>query len=119
MSDKPGIKSRGISENTNTEKNVFVLGWVAFFGGLSQDMIIPVLPTFYASVLGLAKETIGLIEGTVTTVVSIFKILSGIISDKLGKRKSIVFIGYLLCAVGRILLRKVWGLYNCFWIPGQ
>jgi MFS family permease len=36
--------------------------------------------------------------------VSIFKILSGIISDRLGKRKSIVFIGYLLSAIGRLLL---------------
>ncbi|MGB9682148.1 MAG: MFS transporter [bacterium] len=90
--------------NKEGTKNIIVLGWVAFFGGLSQDMISPILPTFYAQVLGLSKETIGLIEGSMTTVVSIFKILSGIISDKLGKRKSIVFIGYLLSAIGRLLL---------------
>lgn len=84
--------------------NILTLGWVAFFGGLSQDMISPILPTFYAQVLGLKKETIGLIEGSITTVVSVFRILSGIISDKFGKRKSIVFIGYLFSAIGRILL---------------
>lgn len=89
---------------TEGTKNIVVLGWVAFFGGLSQDMISPILPTFYTQVLGLSKGTIGLIEGSMTTVVSIFKILSGIISDRLGKRKSIVFIGYLLSAIGRLLL---------------
>jgi len=67
-------------------------------------MILPILPTFYASILGLSKETIGVIEGSVTSIASVFKILSGILSDKLGQRKSIVFIGYLLSAVGRLFL---------------
>ncbi len=91
-------------DDGNSQRNITVLGWVAFFGGLSQDMIIPILPTFYVNILGLSKETIGLIEGGITTIVSVFKILSGILSDKLGKRKSIVFIGYLLSAIGRLLL---------------
>ena len=81
--------------------NVKTLGWVAFFGGFSQDMIQPVLPIFYTSVLGLNKRTIGLIEGSLTTIVSVFKILSGVLSDKLRRRKPLVFIGYLLSAVSR------------------
>jgi MFS family permease len=88
----------------NENNNIKVLGWVAFFGGLSQDMIVPILPTFYTQILGLSKEMVGLIEGSVTTVVSLMRIISGIISDKIGKRKSIVFIGYLFSAVGRVLL---------------
>ncbi|WP_207652696.1 MFS transporter [Desulfosporosinus sp. FKA] len=104
-------KNNGANE---ANKNILVLGWVAFFGGLSQDMIIPILPTFYAQVLGLSKETIGLIEGSVTTIVSIFRILSGAISDKLGKRKSIVFIGYFLSAIGRLLLSISYGSWGTF-----
>ncbi|AEF16652.1 major facilitator superfamily MFS_1 [Thermoanaerobacterium xylanolyticum LX-11] len=91
-------------QNKSTVNNIKTLGWVAFFGGLSQDMIQPILPTFYTQILGLSKETVGLIEGSVTTIVSIMRIVSGIISDKLGKRKSIVFIGYLFSAIGRIFL---------------
>ncbi|WP_277668892.1 MFS transporter [Caproiciproducens galactitolivorans] len=83
--------------------NVRTLGWVAFFGGFGQDMIQPILPVFYSSVLGMSKEMIGLVEGSLTTIVSIFKILSGFLSDKLKKRKAIVFIGYLLSAVSRFL----------------
>lgn len=96
------MENKEIKNNENN--NIKVLGWVAFFGGLSQDMIVPILPTFYTQILGLSKEMVGLIEGSVTTVVSLMRIISGIISDKIGKRKSIVFIGYLFSAVGRVLL---------------
>lgn len=94
--------------------NVYTLGWVAFFGGFGQDMIQPILPIFYSTVLGLSKETIGLIEGSLTTIVSVFKILSGIISDKLGKRKTIVFIGYLLSAISRFLFGTVFFAWQAF-----
>lgn len=96
------MENKEIKNNENN--NIKILGWVAFFGGLSQDMIVPILPTFYTQILGLSKEMVGLIEGSVTTVVSLMRIISGIISDKIGKRKSIVFIGYLFSAVGRVLL---------------
>lgn len=75
-------------------RNVVALGWVAFFGGLAQDMIQPLLPIFYASVLGLPKEFIGLIEGALISVVSLMKIAAGYLSDALGRRKPLVFVGY-------------------------
>ena len=85
-------------------RNVIALGWVAFFGGLAQDMIQPILPTFYTAVLGLNKEFIGLIEGSLTTVVSLMKIGAGYLSDALGLRKALVFIGYTLSALARFSL---------------
>lgn len=85
-------------------RNVVALGWVAFFGGLAQDMIQPILPIFYISVLGLNKEFIGLIEGALTTVVSLMKIGAGYLSDALGVRKAIVFFGYTFSAAARFLL---------------
>lgn len=98
----------------NENKNVKTLGWVAFFGGLSQDMIVPILPIFYTQVLNLKKETIGLIEGSITTIVSLMRIISGIISDKLGKYKAIVFIGYLFSAIGRLFLSFTNGVLLTF-----
>lgn len=91
-------------EDNGVGRNVIALGWVAFFGGLAQDMIQPILPVFYTSVLGLNKEFIGLIEGSLTTVVSLMKIGAGYLSDALGVRKEIVFIGYAFSAVARFLL---------------
>ncbi|MBC7235023.1 MAG: MFS transporter [Chloroflexi bacterium] len=84
--------------------NVIALGWVAFFGGLAQDMIQPILPTFLTGVLGLSKEFIGLIEGSLTTVVSLMKIGAGYLSDALGLRKAIVFVGYGFSALARFSL---------------
>ena len=85
-------------------RNVVALGWVAFFGGLAQDMIQPILPTFLTSVLGLSKEFLGLIEGSLTTVVSLMKIAAGYLSDALGLRKAVVFVGYACSALARLCL---------------
>jgi MFS family permease len=98
---KTAVDRPTVSEETGVERNVVTLGWVAFFGGLAQDMIQPILPLFYSTVLGLNKEFIGLIEGSLTTVVSLAKIGAGYLSDLLGMRKAIVFVGYGLSALGR------------------
>jgi MFS family permease len=95
---------RNNSNQKQLERNVISLGWVAFFGGLAQDMIQPILPIFYTSVLGLSKEFIGLIEGSLTTMVSLMKIGAGYLSDVLGVRKAIVFVGYAFSAVARFSL---------------
>ena len=86
------------------DRNVVALGWVAFFGGFAQDMIQPILPLFYSTVLGLNKEFIGLIEGSLMTVVSLTKMGAGYLSDYLGKRKALVFVGYALSAAARFSL---------------
>jgi hypothetical protein len=53
-------------------RNVIALGWVAFFGGLAQDMIQPILPTFLTNVLGLSKEFIGLIAAIALVIIGLF-----------------------------------------------
>ena len=105
------IESKPASKNvkSKSKRNIIALGWVSFFGGLSQDMIVPLLPVYYSQVLGLNKEVIGFIEGFMQAIVSIFKIVSGVISDKFGKKKPLVFIGYLLSAVSRVMLFMVGG----------
>jgi len=91
-------------DDASLGRNVVALGWVAFFGGLAQDMIQPILPVFYTTVLGLDKEFVGLIEGSLMTVVSLMKIGAGYLSDALGLRKAIVFAGYALSALARFTL---------------
>ncbi len=84
--------------------NVFFIGLLSFFGGISQDIFVPVLPLYLANVLGFSKEFIGLTEGLVTSSASVFRIIAGYLSDKLRKNKPIVFVGYFLSFVGRPLL---------------
>src|SRR5258708_7822464 len=84
--------------------NTFFIGLLSFFGGISQDIIIPILPIYLATVLHLDKSFIGLSEGLVTSSASIFKIVSGFLSDKFRKNKPIVFLGYFLSMIARPLL---------------
>ena len=88
-------------------KNIFVLGWVSFLTDVSSDMIYPVLPIFLSDVLGSSKLFIGLIEGIAESTASILKIFSGWLSDRLGKRKILVVLGYGLSALGKPILSLV------------
>lgn len=44
-------------------RNVVVLGVVSLFTDVSSQMIFPLLPLFFANVLGINESLIGLIEG--------------------------------------------------------
>src|SRR5476649_1944103 len=92
------------SQPKKSSHNSFFIGLLSFFGGISQDIFIPVLPLYLANVLHLDKSFIGLTEGIVTSSASIFKIVAGYLSDRLGKRKPIVFMGYFLSMIARQLL---------------
>jgi MFS family permease len=84
--------------------NVFFVGLLSFFGGISQDIFIPILPLYLANVLGLDKTFIGISEGLVTSGASIFKIIAGYLTDKYGKKKPLIFLGYFFSLVARPLL---------------
>ena len=84
--------------------NVFYVGLLSFFGGISQDMFVPILPLYLANVLGFSKEFIGLSEGLLTAASSVFRFIAGWLSDRFGKQKPIVFAGYFLSMVSRPLL---------------
>lgn len=84
--------------------NVFFIGLLSFFGGISQDIFVPVLPLYLANVLHFDKSFIGLTEGLVTSSASIFRIVAGYLSDKLRKNKPLVFAGYFFSLVARPLL---------------
>ncbi|HEV8592448.1 MAG TPA: MFS transporter [Pyrinomonadaceae bacterium] len=86
---------------------VFALSSVSFLNDTSSDIIYPLLPAFLALTLGASPFAIGLIEGFAESVASILKLFSGYLSDKFGRRKLPVFLGYSLAAVVRPLLAFV------------
>lgn len=87
-----------------TKHNVFYIGLLSFFGGISQDIFVPILPLYLSNVLGLDKAFIGISEGLVTSGSSLFKIISGFLIDKFGKKKPFIFLGYFLSMIARPLL---------------
>src|SRR3990167_5148413 len=90
--------------NAPRSKNVFYVGLLSFFGGISQDIFSPILPIYLTSVLGFDKAVVGIAEGVVSAGSYLFKILSGVLSDKFKRQKPIIFLGYFLSMISRISL---------------
>src|SRR3989344_5585553 len=84
-------------------RNVIIIAFVALASGFGQDLITPVLPAFL-TLLGVSHAGIGAIDGLLQGATSIFRFVSGIISDRFKKRKLFVFIGYAISSLARPLL---------------
>lgn len=93
------------------ERNVFFTGLVSFFMDFSSEMIYPLVPIFLSSVLGVSKSVIGLIEGIAESTASLLKVFSGWFSDRIGKRKILLSVGYGISTLSRpiIALSTLWG----------
>jgi MFS family permease len=93
------------------ERNVFFTGLVSFFMDFSSEMIYPLVPIFLSSVLGVNKSVIGLIEGIAESTASLLKVFSGWFSDRIGKRKILLIVGYGISTLSRpiIALSTLWG----------
>lgn len=78
-----------------------MLGFVSFLTDVSSEMIYPLLPYFLTALLGASALTLGTIEGTAESVASILKAFSGIISDRLKKRKPLIVAGYTLSSFAK------------------
>jgi MFS family permease len=85
-------------------RTVLVLGIVSLLIDISSEMIYPLIPIFLNDVLHASKTYIGLIEGVAESTASILKVFSGWLSDRLGKRKFIVFWGYGISVFSRPIL---------------
>jgi MFS family permease len=82
---------------------VVALGLTSFFTDVGAEMIYPMLPLFVAS-LGASPVFLGLVEGIADATASLLKLASGIVSDKLEKKKPLVLFGYGIAALARPLV---------------
>ncbi|VBB45869.1 Major facilitator superfamily permease [uncultured Paludibacter sp.] len=73
--------------------NIFFTGIVSFLTDTSIKMVYSVMPMFLLSI-GASKTSISLIEGIAESTASLIKTFSGYWSDKIGKNKPFLFIGY-------------------------
>ena len=89
---------------------VIMLGVVSLFTDAATEMIYPLLPAFVAA-LGSGAILLGIIEGLAETTAAMLKLVSGVISDKIGKRKILVVIGYTISS----LFRPLTGIVSAAW----
>ena len=85
-------------------KNTVLLGLSSLFGDISTEMLYPILPTFLTQTLRASGSIVGLIDGIAQAVQNIAQGFSGMLSDKLQKRKSVALVGYILTAVAKPLM---------------
>jgi MFS family permease len=87
-----------------------MLGVVSLFTDAATEMIYPLIPVYVAA-LGAGAVMLGIIEGVAETTAALLKLFGGIISDKTGKRKILVVIGYSVSS----FFRPLTGVVNAAW----
>src|ERR1044072_5118149 len=106
-------------DNFNQDKpvgmrNVIALGLVSFFTDFSTEMILGILPLFVVTDLGAPKAILGGIEGSAELISYAFRMVSGSLSDKLGKRKIFVIAGYGLSTISKPFFAVTTGWFAAF-----
>ncbi|MCC7182588.1 MAG: MFS transporter [Rhodocyclaceae bacterium] len=84
-------------------RGVVALGFVSLFMDLSSEMIHSLLPLFLVSVLGASALSVGLIEGIAEATAALAKLVSGMWSDRIGRRKPLLLLGYGMAALTKPL----------------
>lgn len=85
-------------------RTIFILGLTSLLTDISSEMVYPLIPFFLTATLGAGPAVLGLIEGIAESTASILKLISGMASDRLRKKKAFAIIGYGTSAVGKGVL---------------
>lgn len=84
-------------------RTVWALGFVSLCMDLSSELVHGLFPVFMTAVLGASMLAVGVVEGIAEATASIVKVFSGVLSDRLGRRKPLVVLGYALAAASKPL----------------
>ena len=79
-------------------RNILFTGLTSFLTDTSVKMVYSVMPMFLISI-GASKTSLALIEGVAESTSALIKAVSGFWSDKIGKNKPFMLIGYGLSAL--------------------
>jgi len=85
-------------------RNTFLLAAGSFFADVSTEMLYPILPIFLTQTLHASGSIVGLIEGTAQATQNIVQGISGSLSDRLRKHKTIAMIGFIAAALAKPLI---------------
>jgi MFS family permease len=82
-------------------RNILGMGLASLFSDMNHEMASAILPIFLSSVLGAPAFALGVIEGVADGVSTLFELWSGWYSDRIGKRKGLAALGYLVTAFSK------------------
>ena len=83
-------------------RNVFAIGMLSLFSDMGHELTTAVLPLFLVS-FGGGAAALGVIEGVSDAASSLVKLWMSYYSDRIGKRKPILAIGYFVTAMMGLL----------------
>jgi len=83
---------------------VWLIGFISLVNDSASEMLYPLMPLYLASVLMAGPKSLGIIEGVAEASSSIFKLVSGVITDRTKKAKPWIILGYTLAGIGRPLI---------------
>jgi MFS family permease len=95
MIDNPPTRSE-------TRRFLTVFSAASFLNDFGSDMLYPIWPLFVIGFPGVNMAILGFIDGLGDAIVSISQAGSGYLSDKTGKRKLFVWLGYLFGGTSRL-----------------
>jgi MFS family permease len=111
MAGNTAIRPRFRTRLGALPRNVWVVTLTSFLTDVSSEMLFPLLPLFLSNVLGAKTGVVGLVEGVAETTASLLKVVSGKLSDQIGRRKELAVAGYALSTLAKpgLLLARGWG----------
>jgi MFS family permease len=106
------INSVANQKPAQLDPTVRALGVVSLLNDFSSEVAVRTLPLFLANVLGVRTTVIGLIEGIAESTSTLLKLVSGHLSDRIGRKKALALWGYGLSNFTKPLLyfATSWGL---------
>jgi MFS family permease len=116
MNDVPAPAAPPSSASTKTSlpANVKLLSATSLLNDVASEMIYPLMPQFLLTVLGGNRFDLGIIEGVADSVSSLLKLWAGAWSDRAGRRKTFVLVGYVIAATMRPLVGLVVAPWQLF-----
>ena len=90
------------SEEEMKHNPAHVFGAASFLNDTGSDMIAPIWPTFLTTQLGLTQGQVQMVDGLALMITSLSKLGAGYASDRSGKRKFFITLGYSLSMLARI-----------------
>lgn len=112
MSEPVDDDTQSIRAAADLPRTVWGLGFTSLLMDCSSEMIHALLPVYLTVTLGLPATDLGWIEGSAEATALAVKVVSGRVSDMLGRRKGLTLFGYGLAAAVKPIFPLASGAFD-------
>ncbi|MCL5016502.1 MAG: MFS transporter [Patescibacteria group bacterium] len=89
--------------DAESKRNLWLFATASFLNDLGHFLFTAIWPVFVTVTIGASVTFLGFIDGFGTALESISQAVSGLLSDKMGKRKVFIWLGYLLPSIASLI----------------